>query len=301
MRTRKSNRPGDRSLSRLRDLADTPDEQRAFAAELVAKNRDLGVVRAALGVLAGQADPAIRPVLLRRYAKCESDPSRHDPGCFLRVPILNALRPIALRDEIPLLLRAVETLEFLPPGPVEVASGLRAAAIVILNEVDETLAGFHATRLLRDEGTSLLSGEPAVSSAQVLASQSNLLPLYDYVLYEHAHQPSRVGDVLAECLRLLTPLPTDLVTPLAERFFTSEDEIVLLGLLDLLLNHPAHEVFLDSVLAFLSSTDLLNIYRYGVTTLIASRRAIEALSAMCAAERNPEKASILSQALELAR
>src|SRR5215211_7318202 len=58
----------------------------------------------------------------------------------------------------------------------------RAAALVVLGEVDPTLAGFHATRLLHDSHTSPMSGEPAVTAARVLADVGQPLPLYDCAL-----------------------------------------------------------------------------------------------------------------------
>jgi hypothetical protein len=44
---------------------------------------------------------------------------------------------------------------------------------------------------------------------------------------------------VAECLRSLTDLPASLLPSLVERFRESDDEIVLLGLFDLLLAHAA--------------------------------------------------------------
>jgi hypothetical protein len=279
------------------DLAASPDAQHALALELVERERDLGVLRAALEVLARDPQYRDRRVLLRRYAACEADPSKHDPGCFVRVALLGALRPLAAPEDAGLLARACATVEFLPPGPTEVAAGLRAAALGVLNEVDDALAGYHAVRLLHDPYLFRVSGEPGVTAAQVLASQAQHLPLYAYVVPEHA--PARQPDVTAECLRGLLSLPAPLVRELADRYLASEDEIVLLGLFDLLLGHPASDDFLDLVFDFLRATRLLGIYRYVVTTLVAARRAVGRVEALLAGERDAEKAAILREALAL--
>src|SRR5262249_34190814 len=154
--------------------------------------------------------------------------------------------------------RAVSTYEFLPPGPSEVAAELRAVALVTLNELDGTLAGFHAVHLLTDKHTSSMSGEPAVTAARVLAAQAESLALYLYVL----RHDSGISEVFGECLRGLTALPRALLVPLVERYIDSRDEIVLLGLFDLLLAREADDSFHELILEFLATTRLYNIYRY---------------------------------------
>lgn len=282
------------TLERLRGLAATPDEQVAYALRLLDRERNVEVLRAALDLLAARGDPALRPAFLRRYDYYDRDGVRRDPGGTLRIALLHALRPLARPEDAALLERAATTYEFLYG---EATGDLRAAGLLALNEVDDTLAGYHAVRLLADKYTSPLSGEPALMAVRVLAAQGQLLPLYAYVTGAELG----VGDVVAESLRSLTTLPASLLPALVERYRESEDEIVLLGLFDLLLAHAARDEYMAFVLDFLRASALLNIYRYLVSILVASREAalIAALETMAEEEPNPNKAAILRDALAL--
>jgi len=287
-------------LERLRGLADRPGEQVDYALELVETEDNLDVVQAALDALADTPDARVRRALLDRFTR-DADGGGGDSGCYRRVALLQALRYRAQRDDAAVLERGVTTYEFTPPftGSTrgEVAAGLRSVALVTLNEVDETLAGYHAARLLVDRYTSPMSGEPAVTAAQVLAAQGHALPLYGYVLREE----SGISEVVGECLRNLTPLPSSLLPALVARYRDSTDEIVLLGLFDLLLAHPDRARYDDLVLDFLRATRLYNIYRYLVSAIVASRREDLAarLQAMEAVEPDRLKAEILRDALAL--
>jgi len=287
-------------LERLRGLADRPGEQVDYALDLVETEDNLDVVQAALNALTDTPDARVRRALLDRFTRDADGGGGGDSGCYRRVALLQALRYRAQRDDAAVLERGVTTYEFTPPftGPTrgEVAAGLRSVALVTLNEVDESLAGYHAARLLIDRYTSPMSGEPAVTAAQVLAAQGHALPLYGYALRE---EPG-VSEIVGECLRNLTPLPPSLLPALVERYRDSTDEIVLLGLFDLLLAHPAHARYDDVVLDFLRATRLYNIYRYLVSAIVASRREDLAarLQAM-AHEPDRLKAEILRDALTL--
>jgi hypothetical protein len=107
--------------------------------------------------------------------------------------------------------------------------------------------------------------------------------------------------VTAECLRSLAAIPPSLLPPLVERYRASEEEIVLLGLFDLLLAHEARDDYTDFVFEFLRDTAQYNIYRYLVSVLIAGRDTalIDRLVALEKRERDPAKAAILREGLEL--
>lgn len=284
-------------LARLAILANAPEERRAYALSLLETERHTAVLQEALAVLAGDHDPRLRPALMQLYTRI--DDGAADPGCHVRTAILGMLRHMARAEDSALLARAAATYEFLPPGPSEVAAGLRAAALVALSEADEDLAGYHAVRLLADPApyTSIMSGQPAVTAVQVLAAQGALLPLYGYLLAEHPPN----AEVCAECLRCLTPIPASVLPALLERYRASEDEIVLLGLFDLLLAHSALPQYVDVILEFLAATRLHNIYRYLVSAIVAGRNTalIAGLEAMAHRERDPHKAEILREALAL--
>ena len=292
-------------LERLRGLADRPQEQVDYALELVETEDNLDLVQAALDALADTPDARVRRALLDRFTRDADGAGGGDAGCYRRGALLQALRYRAQRDDAAILERGVTTYEFKPPflpkhlDPTrgDVAAGLRSVALITLNEVDETLAGYHAARLLVDEYTSPMSGEPAVTAARVLAAQGHTLPLYGYVLRE---EPG-ISEVVGECLRNLTPLPSSLLPALVERYRDSADEIVLLGLFDLLLAHSDRAHYDDLVLDFLRGTRLYNIYRYLASAIVASRREdlVARLQAMEAQEPDRLKAEILRDALAL--
>ncbi len=296
-------------LERLRALDAGSPAQIDYALELAETESRQDVVEAALEVLAAADDPRARPVLLDRFAAL-ADGEGSDAGCYLRVAFARALRYLARRDDAPVLERGVWTYEYMPPfAPPdygEVAAGLRSVALVTLNEVDESLAGYHAARLLVDSRTSHMSGEPAVTAAQALAAQGQLLPLYGYVTQG---EPARRGEpaeqgipeVVGECLRNLAPLPASLLPRLVARYRDAADEIVLLGLFDLLLAHETRARYDDLVLDFMRETRFYNIYRYLASMIVASRRddVIARLEALAAREPDRLKAELLRDALAL--
>lgn len=285
-------------IERLHSLQGEPVEQVNYALQLVQKEIRQEVLQAALDMIAEAGEPRSRPVLVAKYLHCEVNASRRDPGCHIRAAILRAMRHLATTDDIEMLERAATNHEFLPPGPVEVGANLRAAALVTMNEVDQTLAGYHSVRLLTDKHTSNMSGEPAVTAVQVLAAQGQELPLYGYLF-----KTERVfSDVAAECLRNLAAMPASVLVPLLESYRESANEVVLLGLFDLLFAHEALDVAHDFILQFLRETTLYDLYRYVVTTSIASRREelINELKALAKEERDKRKSAMLDEALKLA-
>lgn len=280
-------------LRQLDALASTPEEQARYALELLQTDRSVQVVAAAIDIFVGQREPAARPTLLRLYAFYDADWLRRDPGGQLRSAILKALRHTATRDDLPLLERAATTYEFMPPGRSECAEAIRAAAVVTMNEVDDELASYHCARLLAearlrpavDEVTRPQSGEPAATAIRVLASQSRLLPLYSYVL-----QPEgSYAEVVSEALRCLIGLPESLLPPLVERLRETDDEIVLLGLFDLILGHEASATFADFVGDFLRTTRQYDVYRYLVAAIVASRSKELLTQLLLAAEETHDR------------
>jgi hypothetical protein len=281
-------------LERLRSLAEAPGEQQAYALRLLEKERGVEVVLAALAVLKAQEDPRMRPALLQKYAYCDANGVRRDPGGHIRAAILHALRPIALPEDAALAERAATTYEFLFG---EATGDLRAAGLLTLNAADAELAGYHCVRLLTDEYTSIMSGEPAVTAVKILAAHSQLLPLYAYVTGE----AKQVADVVAESLRSLHALPPSLLPALVEQYGGSDNEIVLLGLFDLLLAHESRPRYIPFIRDFLRTTTLTNIYRYLAIVLVTSHDTglIDEVRALAEDERDPVKVAILREALAL--
>jgi hypothetical protein len=284
-------------LARLRDPATDPAARADYARRLVATERNAELVLAALAALEPWEEPALRPVLLERYADYAAQPARRDPGGAVRAALLKALRPHARPDDVPLLEAATTTYEF---QYGEVAGDLRAAALLTLARVDAVLAGYHAVRLLADRRhTSIMSGEPAATAARLLAAQRQFLPLYGYLMLD----AEAIGDVTAECLRGLPALPATLLAALVRRYRESSDEIILLGLFDLLLAHESRPAYADFLLDFLRTTTLATLYRSLVMTLVAEGEPamLAQLAAMAEMEPNRAKVAILREALALRR
>ncbi len=167
---------------RLNSLASAPDAQSDFAVSLLQPRQKRDVLLAALKVLAKYPNPAAREPIRQLFEHFSADGRKRDPGAFTRRAVLDAWRHVALPADVPLILQAVNTYEFLPPGFKEDAILLRTGALLILNELDDTLAGFQATRLLVDGFSDPMSGEPALTAVRVLASQEQTLPLYLYAM-----------------------------------------------------------------------------------------------------------------------
>ena len=283
----------ERQTRRLHALRADPDAQLVFAVEVLEASRDLEVVRPALKIIEEQGDPALRPLLHRKYLWCAEQPSRRDSSGFIRAAIVRALRPIGHPDDLPILDQALVTYQM--QGLYELCAELRAAALLNLNELDPELAAFHAARLLADPLTGF-SGEPALTAAKLLGAQQELPPLFAVAVWQAGR-----SEVVAECLRQLTTMPASLLPLLVERYREVEDEQLLLGFYDLLLSHPAHADYAAEIERFLRTTTLLDLYGLIVTQVVAARdkALIARLRAFAAEEQHPEKRALLRHALDL--
>src|SRR5258708_23716367 len=107
--------PPSPSLATVRDQALSPTARSALALKVLSDEKDVQAIRAALEVLKQHPLPAARPVLRARFEHYAADGVRRDTGTYLRAAIVQALLPVALLDDSPLLERAATTYEFLPP------------------------------------------------------------------------------------------------------------------------------------------------------------------------------------------
>jgi hypothetical protein len=280
-------------LEQLKQLSGAA--QTALAIEIVAAEKDVRAVRAALTVLTERPTPAARTALISRFEQLMADGVKRDAGTYLRAAMLAALRPVALPEDGPMLEQAARTYEFLPPTRSEEAHQLRSAALVVLNEIEPRLAGLQAVRLLADPHTSRLSGEPALTAARLLAAQEQVLPLYYYAL----HQAGPQSEVLAECLKSLAGLPEAAALDLVEQHGASEDEVVLVGVVDLALEFEP----VEWVQGFMRSTSKYAVYHYLVTRLAGSHapRWRGLLAEAAAHERDERKLGLIEEALSLGR
>jgi hypothetical protein len=261
---------------RLNSLASAPDAQSDFAVSLLQPRQKRDVLLAALKVLAKHPNSAAREPIRQLFEHFSADGRKRDPGAFTRRAVLDAWRHVALPADVPLILQAVNTYEFLPPGFKEDAILLRTGALLILNELDDTLAGFQATRLLVDGFSDPMSAEPALTAVRVLASQEQTLPLY---LYAMQANESAIPEVVSECLRSLTRAPAALIPGIIARHGKAESAIIRIGLCDLLIGHEAGAqapltqqavVYLANSLTTMPD---LAAFRYLVIAMLTSRRS----------------------------
>jgi hypothetical protein len=268
------------------------DAQVELGLVLLGRAKNPEAIASAVGMLGESADPRIRRVIAQKYETLNAEPRRRDSGCFQRTALVRALRGRATTDDIALLETALWTVEII--GRFDAASELRAAALVTLNDVDAALACFHAARLLSDAHE--MSGEPAMTAARLLAMREQLLPLYALVA-----SGGGPPELRAECLRGLTGLPVSLLSHLLERYREEKDATVLVGLFDLVLGHPSRSAFADFVCSFLDRTQSIDLYRFVVSSVVASRDPV-----LIALLRRPDgpgesspKGAVLREALGL--
>lgn len=303
------------ALQQLHSLREQPDKQARYALELLERERaSHQVVSEALGVLTHTPAPSAgtRLALLRLYDYYDASGVKRDAGGSLRTLIIGALLPIAGAGDWELAERAAKTYEFLPPSRRESTSGLRAAGLTLLNNLDPLLAGYHATRLLVDAHTSRMSGEPAVGAVRLLATQRQLLPLYEYVLNSlRPDDKESVPEVVGECLRSLVDAPLTIIDDLYARYialapvvrtpvYETRDDVELVGLFDLLLPQASQATYLDFIKTFLQLTKRYEVYHYLVTLIVAGHQPElwAMLQDMARKERNPQKIEMLLSAFE---
>ena len=268
------------------------DQQIELGMALLARAKNPEAIASAVGMLGESADPRIRQVIAQKYETLNAEPRRRDSGCFQRTALVRALRGRATTDDIALLETALWTVEII--GRFDAASELRAAALITLNDVDGSVACFHAVRLLSDAHE--MSGEPAVTAARLLAVREQLLPLHGVVA-----SGGGMPEVRAERLRGLTGLPVSLVNRLLEQYRDEKEATVVVGLFDLLLGHSSRSEFARFVASFLDRTQSIDLYRFVVNSIVASRDAvlIDLLRRPDGPGANSPKGTVLREALAL--
>lgn len=254
-------------LQQLRALAADPREQAAYAVTLLDQRNGAETVLTALQALQRTPQATARDPLWQLYHYYSERGQRQDPAAYLRAAIVRALREIVLPADIAQLADVTNTFVFPPPDFKEEGAMLRSTALLALSELDDDLGRYHAVRLLANEHTDPMSGEPALTAAKVLAAHNEILPLYFYVMQDGART---LPEVVSACLSNLVTLRADLAPGLIARYQESTNEVILVGLFDLLLNHqdgPQGIAFLEQ---FLGHSTLFDAYRYLVVTMATS-------------------------------
>lgn len=285
-------------LQQLRALASDPQAQADFAVSLLNTRYGPEVVLAALQTLTSIPWPAARPGLLELYQYYSGRGQKLDPAAYMRAAILRALREIVMPENIPFLAQATDTFVFPPPEFREEGAMLRSAALLALTAVEDDLARYHAVRLLANEHTDGMSGEPALTAAKVLAAQGETLPLYFYVMQDGARV---LPEVVSTCLSNLTTLRPDLLPGILSRYMDSIHEVILVGLFDLLLNHRNGVQGVEFLTQFLQQSQHLDAYRYLVVTMVTSgkRDVVQYLIDASRVGLPKAKAAILREAMAL--
>ena len=189
---------------------------------------------------------------------------------------------------------ALTTYEFGPLG--ENCSGLRAAALPALAELEPDLAETYAVHLLgdEDEHTEKMSGEPALTAVRFLAGRGATGPVFLYALMGGAGQ-----ETLAEALRSLAGLPAPLVASLAWRMLKSRDPVALVGLFDLLTAHPEPAAFARFVTKWAIETDQVEVLHFAAAQAIATRREplLKALEEAAKLSPDPARRALINKSL----
>lgn len=261
-------------IETLRSLPAGSREQLSEACRLATQSRDLEVVLEALRVL-GDADdgvldtvPDARSDLVARFETWSANGPRRDPGCLRRASLLRAVRPLLGPGDIPLLEKAVSTHEM--SGSSEVASDLRACALVALHDVDDASAVWHATRLVGVQSVHKPVGEDTLTAVRVLHAGGRLLPLFLYALRPEGHPA-----VVSECLRCLTDAPAAMLDGLVAVHRETTDEAISLGLVELLVGHDAWRDYRDVVLGLVRQRHADAELHYTLLTAIVVGRRRE--------------------------
>jgi hypothetical protein len=283
-------------IEELRALADRPEQQSRLAIDVLATESRLDLLLPALKAISANPTAEARPVLRRRYEHFDTDNGKRDQGCHIRARIVDALAKVANQEDITLFERAALTYEYLPPGPTEVAAGLRAAGLVAMATVDPELAAYHAGRLLQDPLNAEMSGEPAVTAARVLGMQGGTVSLYQYVASDHL-----APEVAAESLSHMSRLPDSLVSGLVDKFHEHESPVIRIGLVDLLVSHQADPNALVMLRKVIDEDEDIEVFHYAAAALAASRNEelIETLVEIAEAEHDTDRLISLEDALVL--
>jgi len=284
-------------LQHLRALAGDSRAQADFARTLLTLRHGPEAILTALQILTSTPHPPARDALLALYADYGRNEKR-DPAAYMRAAILRALRAVVLPADVPLLAQATETCVFPPPEFKEEGAMLRSAALLALAEVAEELARYHAVRLLANEHTDNMSGEPALTAAKVLATQGEIIPLYFYVMQDGARV---LPEVVSTCLSNLTTLRTDLLPGILARYAEAKNEIILVGLFDLLLNHQDGLQATAFITHFLQQSQQLDAYRYLVVTMVTGGKpdVLQLLIKGSLPSTSKAKVAILREAMTL--
>ncbi len=268
-------KPSQKALHDQLKQASDPADQRDRALDLLAATRSREYVDAALRVLLRDE---VRDLLtrdhravLREKALYYFDNEDKDSGGLIREQITRLLMVINHPDDLGIYARGVATYHRQPV--TDSAQNLRAAALVAMVGVDQTLAAVHATRLLGELDTSVLSGEPSVTAIKVLASGGNLLPVYMFVMRQGVpFIECGNGEMVASALAALADeaFPRRAFAAIAREHAALDVPVISGGLAEAIIAHQIDDLYplLEQMLTTTRHADLV---RYVAIEMAAAR------------------------------
>lgn len=268
MPPRRASSPADarRKVDRLRALRGDPQRLREFAGEILADEASPELVKLALLSLGENVRPADGPLIRDVYAYFDANGPKRDPTGPVRVEALRALWHLRSRDDLELARQASRRVE---PGMNSNGEVIRAAGLALLGVLDPDAAAYAASWVLASRDAAEFSGEPALTAVRLLANLGELRLLLAFAVDPGAGMN---GEVRAEAIRSLGPVPMEYLGPLFESLAVDEDEAVAVGLADLVIQlEPTGEV-LKLVRTLLHDAPQPELYEFLVTSLVASRK-----------------------------
>jgi hypothetical protein len=185
---------------------------------------------------------------------------------MVRVEVLRVLWHLRLRDDLELAEAAAKRVERSLNGNGEV---IRAAGLALLGVLEPDAAAFRAAAMLAGVDAHPMNAEPALTAARLLGSLGHSVALATHVLRPPRSEPR---EVTAECIRGLAGLPVSHIQPVLDAFAESSDEVVLLGLGDLLVSLEPGDAVSAAVRGMLLGAATPEVYGFLVTAIVASRR-----------------------------
>lgn len=234
--------------------------------ETIGHSRNPEAVADAIALLRDESPDEVRVAILDRYAALAADGPKLDRGAEVRTSLLIGLRGLTRSTDSTLAEEATYVYQRSATTKWDVAGNLRAAGLLLLADLDEPLALFHAARLLVDPATPRMSGQPAITAAQLLRANDQLIVLYTYVAGGQAD-----GEIVGECLAGMAGVPEHIARDLAERFRDNENDAVRAGLYDLLMARADDPWARGEIEALLRDGLPDPVFGYVTTNIVASR------------------------------
>lgn len=272
-----------RRVDRLRALRGSPAALREHVLSILADEGSPDILRLALESLGELVQMSDRPELLSVFSYFSENGPKRDPVGTVRVEVLKALWHLRSRDDRELAAAAVRTFE---PGFNSNGELIRAAGLAVMGAIDPETAALMAAQILGSGDANQFNGEPSLTAVRLLASLEERSALLLFAL-----GPPSQPELAAEALRSLAGIPMEFLAGLIQSASKSEDETILVGLADLIVQLPPAPETLAAARGLLRDAPLPELYEFFVSSVVASRRqdllalVLEALPSEMSAKR----------------